>query len=160
MLKSTVLPIGQKFGKEKESHFLFNIKKNTFSDCGPLDLAIMLDSSGSVGANGWRAMLNFVKDLVREIPIGPSDNLLAVVSFGNEATLHFNLPHYMNRNDMLNALDVIPWKNQWTNTSGAITMVRRNVFEAPSGERQGIPNIGKMAYLLCEIKNQNFCIFP
>ena len=116
------------------------------SDCGPLDIAIMLDSSGSVGANGWRAMLDFIKLLVNEIPIGPTQNLISVVSFGNEATLHFGLPQHMSKNSLLNALDVIPWKNQWTNTSGAITMMRRNVFESYAGERPGIPNLGTVAY--------------
>ena len=102
----------------------------------------MLDSSGSVGAGGWRAMLDFIKLLINEIPIGPTRNLISVVSFGNEATLHFGLPQHMNKNGLVNALDVIPWKNQWTNTPGAITMIRRSVFEGPAGERPGIPNLG------------------
>ena len=102
----------------------------------------MLDSSGSVGANGWRSMLEFIKLLLNDIPVGPSRNLISVISFGNEATLHFPLSRYMNKNDISNALDVIPWKNQWTNTSGALTEMRRNVFVSTAGDRQGIPNKG------------------
>ena len=127
---------------ERNSHFWEN-SFGIFTDCGPLDIAVMLDSSGSVGSNGWRSMLDFIKLLLNDIPVGPSRNLISVISFGNEATMHFPLSQYMNKNDISNALDVIPWKNQWTNTSGALREMRRTVFVSAAGDRQNTPNLGK-----------------
>ena len=126
---------------ERNSHFWEN-SFGIFTDCGPLDIAVMLDSSGSVGSNGWRSMLDFIKLLLNDIPVGPSRNLISLISFGNEATMHFPLSQYMNKNDISNALDVIPWKNQWTNTSGALREMRRTVFVSAAGDRQNTPNLG------------------
>ncbi len=120
--------------------------KILFTDCGPLDIGIMLDSSGSVTFDGWRKVLGFVQSLIREIPIGPSRNLVSLITFGNKATCNFLLQEHINTNELINHIDPLPWLDQWTNTSGAITMLRRNVFNTRNGDRDGITNIG-MYYL-------------
>ncbi len=55
------------------------------ADCGPLDIAVMLDSSGSVGATGWRSMLDFVKILVNDINIGSAKWVANEFSFSEQS---------------------------------------------------------------------------
>ena len=82
------------------------------------DIAFVLDSSGSAGQGNWPKVLNFVKKFVRELAIGPLDNKVAVISYGNRATMHFTLDDHLTKEDLNGAIDRIPFQNKMTNTSG------------------------------------------
>jgi hypothetical protein len=43
---------------------------------------------------------------------------------------------------MFTAIDAIPWKDQETNTSGAIRAMHEEIFIPLRGDRRGVPNIG------------------
>ena len=60
------------------------------SDCS-VDLAFVLDASGSVGTNNWKTMVDFVKAFGSLLPLSPDTNQIGVISFGNDATLHIPL---------------------------------------------------------------------
>lgn len=106
-----------------------------------MDFSFILDSSGSIGASNWRKLLNFVKDVLDELPIGPNGTHVGIISFGNEADLHidFNAPQY--KDWLFGAIDVIPWKDQWTNTSGGIVVARLGLYSSQHGIRYTHPPI-------------------
>ena len=114
----------------------------SLSDCFPMELAVVLDSSSSIGSRNWRLLIDFVKIFVKELPIGPSRDRVAVVSFGNTGTLHFNLRQYRTLAGVLDGLDQVRWKNEWTNTSGGLLVMRSQVFTHTEPDRYGVPRVG------------------
>ena len=97
--------------------------------CGPIDLVFLLDSSGSIGKENWPKMLTFVKTMSSKLMVGQDRVRIATISFGNEATLHFGLDSYTTLMETEEAIDLIRWKDQYTNTGEALRVMENQVFK-------------------------------
>ena len=106
------------------------------------DVIFLLDSSGSVGLDNWKKVLQFTKDLIGSFKLGDDSMRVGVASYGSGANVNFNLIDYTNHNAVNNAIDQIPWKDQETNTSGAVRLMYRDMFTEANGDRPGVPNLG------------------
>ncbi|KAK2188835.1 hypothetical protein NP493_122g04028 [Ridgeia piscesae] len=109
--------------------------------CGPVDLTFLIDSSGSIGKTNWPKMLNFMKKLSSKLTVSPDRARIAVVSFGNKATLHFGLDSHASLKSTEAAIDQIRWKDQWTNTGDALRVMKDQVFKKEHGDRSNAPNV-------------------
>ena len=87
-------------------------------------------------------ILNFTKSLIAPFKIGPSNIQVGVVIFGSRASIAFNLNSYQNLEDINKAIDAIRWKDEETNTSGALRIMHEEMFLTVNGDRKGAPNIG------------------
>ena len=69
--------------------------------CGhQIDLAFALDASGSIRMERWRLVIDFVSDIVTQFEFDALDKTrLAVVSWSDEAQLHFRLNEFMTKQD-------------------------------------------------------------
>ena len=76
------------------------------------DVAFLLDSSGSIGADNWPKILDFVKDIVKRFDIDPYHTQVGVITYGNQAGLNFDLKQYSSMDDILGAISAIEWKDQ------------------------------------------------
>lgn len=97
--------------------------------CGPVDVAFLIDSSGSIGKVNWPKMLQFLKTLSSKLTVSPDRARISVISFGNEATLHFGLDTHVTLKSTEDAIDQIRWKDQWTNTAAALRVMKDQVFK-------------------------------
>ena len=102
---------------------------------------LVLDSSGSIGEDNWLKVLNFTKAMVQAFPVSPVDVRFGVVVYGNRATVEFHLNTHNDTESYLAAIDQIQWKDQATNTSGGIAVMRDEMFTEENGDRAGVPNI-------------------
>ena len=100
----------------------------------------LVDSSGSIQRNNWPTVLNFMKSLVRDFTIGPNNARVGVAIFGNAVQPIFQLNTYSNKNDILNAIDRIPFLDQTTNTPAALRYARTTMFTSQNGDRSFAPN--------------------
>ena len=100
----------------------------------------LVDSSGSIQRNNWQTVLNFMKNIVRDFTIGPNNVRIGVAIFGNDVQPMFQLNTYSNQNDIINAIDRIPFLDQTTNTPAAIRYMRTTMFTAQNGDRSFAPN--------------------
>ena len=107
-----------------------------------MDIAFLLDSSGSIGVQNWQLMLNFVKEVAQRFTFSQNDVRIGIISFGNKATLDIRFSDYVDISSFINGIDRIPWKDQYTNTSGALYIMRRKLFNYVSGDRPDVPDFG------------------
>ena len=110
--------------------------------CDRADIILMLDASGSIGLDNWYKITNFTRNIVNAFNIGPDKVRIGVLSYGNLADIAFHLNTHRNRQSILAQMRDIPWKNQETNTSGAIRTMRTQMFIPERGDRLEVPNIG------------------
>ena len=101
--------------------------------CDLADVVFSLDSSGSIGIENWRKVLNFTKSVAQAFTLGPNSVQVGVNYYGNRASVAFHLNDHNNTNDVLNSIDAIPWKDQNTNTSGGIRSMYRDMFTQERG---------------------------
>lgn len=106
------------------------------------DLVFVLDSSGSIGLNNWYKITNFTANVVNAFNIAQENVRVGVLWYGNEADVAFYLNTYTDRRQILDEIRQIPWKDQETNTSGAIRTMRTQMFTPERGDRPDVPNIG------------------
>jgi ubiquinone/menaquinone biosynthesis C-methylase UbiE len=74
------------------------------SDCrpGPADLLLVVDSSDSVQFN---KSIDFITGLIKQIPIGPNDFQVAMITFSWNATVEFTFDHYADNGTLLGVIN-------------------------------------------------------
>ena len=102
----------------------------------------LLDSSGSIGIDNWYKVLNFTQEIVNSFTIGPDNVQVGVAWYSNRASIAFHLNQYDNERDVLRAIGSIRYKDQETNTSGALRTMYTNMFSNTNGDRPNAQNIG------------------
>lgn len=93
-----------------------------------VDLAFILDSSGSVGNYNFQQVKNFVKNVVDFFNIGSSGTHVAVVTYSTYTKLEFNLKAHYTKSSIKYAVGNIRYRGGWTYTADALDFVRRNIF--------------------------------
>ncbi|XP_051938851.1 collagen alpha-3(VI) chain isoform X16 [Hippocampus zosterae] len=108
---------------------------------GPADIVFLLAGSDYMRANEG-SVLDFVRQFVQEVEIGPSNVQVAVVQYGTEATAEFVLNSYGQKDDLMIHLSNVKLRGgSIVNTGAALDFARNYVFTASAGSRaeQGIP---------------------
>ena len=107
------------------------------------DIVFLLDGSDDVRAREGQ-ILDFVREFVKQIEIGPSKVQVALTQYSTEPTTDFLLNTYSQKDDVLSHLSNVQLKGGFSlNTGVALDYVTNNVFTASSGSRaqQGVPQI-------------------
>ena len=101
----------------------------------------LIDASGSVKRTNFEKQMDFVKDFVRSLTIGPNADLVGVTAF---STLPRN-PVWMNshteKNNLLAAIDNIPYPGGSSHTEHALKFARLQAFTTKYGDRADVPNV-------------------
>ena len=121
------------------------LKNNLFilsaaTQCEQEDIVFLVDSSGSIQRNNWDTIKDFIKNIVRDYTIGPSNVRVGLAIFGNDVELMFQLNAYSTQYEILNAIDQIPYLAETTNTVAAIRYMRTIMFTPQNGDRSSAPN--------------------
>ncbi|ELU08766.1 hypothetical protein CAPTEDRAFT_228894 [Capitella teleta] len=112
-------------------------------ECAQADVVMVLDSSGSIKEENWFKVLNFTKIILDAFPYGDRGIRMGVIWYGNRADIAFHLNDYNNTDAIKNAIDSkMRWKDEATNTSGAIRVMYESMFTYEHGDRYSIPNVG------------------
>jgi uncharacterized protein YegL len=124
-----------------------------------VDLVFLLDGSGSIGANNFKKVKEFVKKVVDFFNIGKSGTHIGVVQYSTKAVTEFNLARYFTKSEMKNAVDRIPYQSGWTYTAEALNHLSKNIFTRQAGMRTdaGIP---KVLVLITDGKSQGDSVGP
>lgn len=107
------------------------------------DIVFLLDGSDDMRANEGQ-ILEFVREFVKQIEIGPRKIQVALTQYSMEPTTEFLLNTYSLKEDVLRHLNNVKLKGGLTlNTGVALDYLRTNVFTALSGSRaqQAVPQI-------------------
>ena len=100
------------------------------------DIVFILDSSGSIGQDNWLVVLDFVKQVVSRVDVGPYGAQFGLVKYGNSAFLQFNLNDHQDTASLLTAIDAVTWLDSTTNTSGGLWLARAECFTPEAGNRE------------------------
>lgn len=65
------------------------------------------------------------------------------MTYGSQARIQFHLNQYDNPADAVDAIKLIPWLDEDTNTSGGIYVMKDIMFTPEKGDRSRAPNIGE-----------------
>ncbi|XP_076615332.1 integrin alpha-M-like isoform X2 [Chaetodon auriga] len=108
------------------------------------DIAFVLDGSGSVSAEDFRTMKNFVKNLIGSFL--ETDTKFSVAQFSQSSIIHYYFDTF-DVNNWRNQIDGIRQLSQSTYTAAAIIHVVNDVFSVYRGSR---PNVKKVLIVITD----------
>ncbi|XP_078674139.1 IgGFc-binding protein-like [Branchiostoma floridae x Branchiostoma belcheri] len=107
----------------------------------PVDLVFLLDGSGSIELSNFQITKAFVKSTTSDFQIGPENAQVGVVQYHNHPIEEFSLNRYATLEDLLSAIDHIPYRDGGTRTGLAIDYVVNTSLTESHGARQGVPKV-------------------
>jgi len=123
-----------------------------------MDLMIIVDSSGSVrdnqvlGVDNWNLTKIFVKEVIsRGLNVGQHYDRVALIIFSNTAELRFAFNRYYSLDDILAAVDRLPFIGSVTNTSLALDLGREVFLDPMYGSRPNATHIMLLVTDLVEV---------
>eukprot|EP00105_Crassostrea_gigas_P011496 XP_011427184.1 PREDICTED: extracellular matrix protein A [Crassostrea gigas] len=112
--------------------------------CGPLDIALIIDASGSIGPRRFSKMLSFVADSLKAGDF-QSNLRVAALTFSKRSVVEFLLNTHVSKPDpkqeVLNNIAELVYTKGVTNTSGALRVASETLFQERNGDRDAVQNL-------------------
>jgi len=125
---------------EPEMERVFKTRQ-VIQGCIQGDLIFVVDSSGSIGIDNWRRVLDFINNIIDQVGVAPQGTHVGLVTYGNRAHIQFNLNNFTDAAQMKAAVSLSKFLDENTNTSGGIATALRVMFTKENGDRDKAPNI-------------------
>ena len=90
---------------------------------GGIDLVFVLDESGSIGADRFQLIREFVADISSMLEIGLQRSLVGVISFSDDANLNFGVTQHTDQASLLSAINSLPYREGFTNTAAGLDLL-------------------------------------
>jgi collagen type VI alpha len=107
---------------------------------GRVDIAFVLDASGSIRNERFPKVIDTVVAIVEQLQVSLNDTRIAAVSYSDSYAPQFFLNRYSTKQDVQLALRRIPFIGNRTNTASALQYMKDQIFTAANGDRADAPN--------------------
>lgn len=117
------------------------IPSSKYKDClGQIDIAFLLDGSGSVGINNFEVMKGFVTNVIRRFT--ERDAQFAIAQYSNECEIHYNFNDLkLDDGTWVSKVADIPYRTGGTYTASAIQKLVTYLFTSNGGTRPSAKKI-------------------
>ena len=99
-----------------------------------------MDASTSIGPFDFKKEKTFVKDVARSLQIGPTESQVALITYSDNATLHFKFGEYSNVESFEEAVDGLPYIMGRTRIDKALGLAA-GLFTPTGGARPALPKV-------------------
>lgn len=113
-----------------------------FSRCrNPVDVAFLVDSSGSLGKEGFRKQKDFIKAVTQTLDISYSHSRAGVITYSDRASVAIAFSDYIHKEEFNIALEALPYHGKTTRIDKAIVKASRELMTRRRGRREDIPGV-------------------
>ena len=106
-----------------------------------VDIAFVIDSSGSIGRKNWEKMKRFLKALVSKLDVRRSATHIAAVAYSNNAVVVTRFSDIQSTIEVNRKLDGMRWQRGFTYTDKALLLADRDLFQTANGMRSRAPKV-------------------
>lgn len=108
-----------------------------FPECiAKIDLAFLIDGSGSVGRGNFRRCLSFIQNVVRGFKISPRYTRIAAEVYSSTPRRTFSFTRYSNAYQVLRAVGSIKYPRGGTKTGKALWDVLRYIYRGKTSRKR------------------------
>ena len=108
---------------------------------GRVDLAFVLDSSGSIRIERFPEVKEFLVNITKRLDVHRDRVRIGMVYWSDDAHVGFRLNQYSSRQDVINAIRSVPFLGAKTNTASALSLLRKDIFQERNGDRNEARNL-------------------
>ena len=99
-----------------------------------MDLGLVLDASGSIGSGNYQLQLNFTRDLLGRVNVGPNKTHVGIINFSSGTQILTQLNRDFTLQEKLRTVDSATYYSGGTDTASALKEANR-VFAYSEGRR-------------------------
>ena len=123
------------------------------------DVAFIIDSSGSIGRRNWVKMLQFIKDAVTALNVGPQKTHIAAVAYSTDANVEFTFNSLkgceLTEKGYHSLTDRVRFQRGHTFIDKALMLANEKIYTTVAGMRPELPQVWKiLVKLIKKITNK------
>jgi len=113
---------------------------NCERDCsGVIDIVFVLNAGGATHLERWNYVLTFVIGVVLSLDVDPTRTRVGVIYYGSSAYVGLYLNQFTDRQDVIQAVQQLPYLGGQTNTAAALTLLS-TMYSTQNGGRVNVPH--------------------
>ena len=114
----------------------------TDKECRPvLDIAFIVDSSGSIGRSNWERVKRFVKALISKLGVSSSGTRVAAIAYSTNPELVTRFSSYQGTDHVNRLIDRMRFQRGFTYTDKALLLADRDLFQRSNGMRSNVRKV-------------------
>ena len=106
-----------------------------------LDIAFVIDSSGSIGRRNWARMKRFVKSIVSKLDVSSSATRIAAIAYSTNPKVVMLFSSYQGTDEVNHVLDRMSWQRGYTYTDKALLLADSRLFQVSDGMRPSVKKV-------------------
>lgn len=121
--------------------FIIHVSSLALPCNGKIDIAFLLDSSGSIDTNSWQTLLRFTQNIVNRLEIGSDLIRVAGAKYGSTASVEFYLDSYTTRSAVSSRIGSFTYISGSTRITDGIRIAQNRIFQSSRGDRSDASNV-------------------
>lgn len=113
----------------------------------PIEFAMIVDTSGSIGRRNFQRLLEFIEDMLDGFDISDKGTHIAVIEYSTNASVQLRFSDFsgaqMNAANLKRKIRKIPHARGYTYIDKALKLADAEVFSAKGGMRPDVPKVSK-----------------
>ena len=114
------------------------------NDCATVvDIAFIIDSSGSISRRNWERVKRFVKAATSKLDVSSSGARIAAIAYSTDPEVVMRFNDYQGTDEVNRGFDGMRHQRGYTYTDKALELADRDVFQISNGMRFNVPKVSK-----------------
>ena len=114
------------------------------NDCATVvDIAFIIDSSGSISRRNWERVKRFVKAATSKLDVSSSGTRVAAIAYSTDPEVVMRFNDYQGTDEVNRGFDGMRHQRGYTYTDKALELADRDVFQFSNGMRLNVPKVSK-----------------
>ena len=106
-----------------------------------VDIAFIIDSSGSIGRRNWERMKRFLKAMVSRLDVSNSATHVAAIAYSTNPIVEMRFWNTQGTEEVNRVFDRMLWQRGYTYTDKALQLADRDLFKTGNGMRPNVPKV-------------------
>jgi len=106
-----------------------------------VDIAFIIDSSGSIGRRNWERVKRFVKALVSKLDVSNSTTRIAAIAYSTDPEVVMRFNDYQGTDEVNQGFDAMRYQRGYTYTDKALRLADSDLFQTSNGMRLSVPKV-------------------
>ena len=119
-----------------------------------VDIALIIDSSGSIGHTNWEKMKRFVKSLVSKLDVSASGTHIAAIAYSTNPVVELRFWNTQSTDGVNLVIDQMPWQRGYTYTDKALQLADSDIFQISNGMRRNVAKVSRFSWSLWSISSR------
>ena len=117
-----------------------------------MDIAFIIDSSGSIGRSNWNRLKRFLKALVSKLDVSDSGTHIAAVAYSDNPIVGMRFSDFQGVDQVNRLFDEMRWQRGFTYTDKALLRAATDLFQTSNGMRPDVRKVSQSLvshYMMC-----------